>query len=101
MTYLEIPLSTGSQTFRSTLLGVQYQIAITWRGVAGWIMDIADASGNAMASGIALVPGTDLLGQYAHLGIGGALYVATDGDPDADLTFESLGTTSHLYFVTP
>ena len=63
-------------------------------------MDIGDVNGNPLVSGIALVTGADLLGQYAYLGIGGQLIVMTDGDPSAIPTFTNLGIESHLYYVT-
>ena len=48
-----------------------------------------------------LVPGVDLLAQYRYLGFTGSLVVQTDNDPNADPTYDSLGQTSQLYFVTP
>jgi len=56
-------------------------------------------TGALLIAGIALVTGTDLLGQYAYVGIGGALYVATDGNPDAVPTFDNLGGSCKLYWV--
>ena len=64
----------------------------------GWMMDMSDDSGNAIVCGIPLVTGADLLEQYEYLGIGGALYVRTDGDPGAVPAFGNLGTTAHLYW---
>jgi hypothetical protein len=104
MAVLEIPLGTGAQSFRTTLLGISYQLQLVWRETiegGGWVLDIASADGTALMQGIPLVTGCDLLGQYAYLSIGGELWVATDGDPDAAPTYDSLGDTSRLYFVTP
>lgn len=95
----EIPLSGKSQTMQITLLNVVYKLALQWRGMAGWVMDIAKQDGTPMVQGIPLVTGVNLLEQYAYLGIGGALIVSTDGDPDALPTYDNLGTVSHLYFV--
>lgn len=96
----EIPLSGQSQNFATTLAGVQYQLSFQWRNAAQtWFLDIADAEGNALVSGIALVTGADLLGQYKHLGIGGALFVVSDDAPANMPTYENLGSGSHLYFV--
>lgn len=99
-TIMEIPLSGVPESFAISLAGIEYRLAVRWRDPApGWVLDIADSSGNAVLSGVPLVTGADLLGQHKHLGIGGALYVQTDGNPDAVPTMANLGTGSHLYFV--
>lgn len=100
-TIYEIPLTPGNQSFAVTLGEVEYRFSLTWRNAkeAGWVLDIADSGGAALVAGIPLLPGMDLLGQHKHLEIGGILYVATDGDPDAPPTFDNLGQTSHLYWV--
>jgi hypothetical protein len=97
----EIPLSGQSQTFNIVLASVTYQLTLTWRnaGSCGWILDIADSSGNPLIQGIPLVTGADLLAQYRYLGFTGSLVVKTDADPDAVPTYDNLGSTSHLYFV--
>ncbi|MBV8159141.1 MAG: hypothetical protein JO278_15885 [Dyella sp.] len=73
-----------------------------WRDAAygGWFLDIADAAGNALVSGIPLVTGVDLLAQYSYLAFGFELWVQTDA-ADAPPTFTNLGTDSHLYCVVP
>jgi hypothetical protein len=103
MSIFEIPLSPASQQFLIALAGVQYQMSVTYRDsdLGGWFLDIADGGGNEIISGIPMVTGVDLLGQYAYLGIGGQLWVATDGNPTAPPSYESLGVSSHLYFVIP
>lgn len=68
--------------------------------LGGWVLDIADSANNPLVQGIPLVTGCDLLQQFGHLGIGGALWVLTDGDPMAVPTYHNLGSLSHLYFVT-
>lgn len=102
MTTYEIPLNAASQTFQIQLAGVTYALTLIWREApgGGWILDIADGSGNRILSGVPLVTGADLLAQYAYLGIGGELWVQTDSDAAAVPTFGNLGTDSHLYFVT-
>lgn len=98
---VEIPLSPDPQTFTVALADVEYQCTLRWRDPApGWVLDLADANGVSLVSGIPLVTGIDLLSQYEYLGIGGQLRVQTDHDPDAVPTFENLGDTSHLYFVS-
>jgi len=96
----DIPLSAQSQRQSVVLLNVTYTFTVQWRDAAGlWFLDIADASGNAIISGIPLVAGADLLGQYDYLGIGGALICSTDGDLTANPTKTNLGGASHLRFV--
>lgn len=101
VTYYEIPLSPNAQRFYVTLAGVQYQVQVAWRTAAegGWFLDLYDGSGNALVLGVPLVTGVDLLAPYPDLGIGGSLYVTTDGAPDAVPLYANLGTTAHLYFA--
>lgn len=103
MATFEIPLSPQPQTFAITLAGRSLALTVMWRDVdqGGWVLDIADGAGVPLLRGVPLVTGADLLAQYAYLGLGGALYVQTDFDVDAVPAWENLGTTSHLYFVTP
>ncbi|MDR3488822.1 MAG: hypothetical protein P4M05_28455 [Bradyrhizobium sp.] len=101
LTIYEIPLSPNPQTMSITLAGVVYQLRFHYANVreGGWLLDISDNLGNPLVCGIPLVTGVDLLAQYAYLGIGGVLFVKSDGDPDAVPTFDDLGVTSHLYFA--
>lgn len=103
LTYFEIPLSPSPQTFAITLNGIAYNLTFVYRmspdGDGGWIMDIADGNSNPLACGLPLVTGSDILGQFRYLGIGGALAVGTDGTPLDVPAFTDLGVTSHLYFI--
>lgn len=102
MTIYEIPLSTGNQSFTVALGGSDYRLTLVYRDAddgAAWLLDIADTSGTVIVSGIPLVTGADLLAQYKHLGIGGQLFVQTDGDPEAVPTYASLGATAGLYWI--
>lgn len=101
-TAVEIPLLATPQTFAIALGGVTYQLTVRWNDIAGyWVLDIADSLGNRVLSGVPLVTGADLLAQYDYLNFPGQLIVQTDNDTDALPTFTDLGTTAHLYFVTP
>jgi hypothetical protein len=95
----EIPLSSQSQTLQITLSNVAYQLTVQWRKSCGWVLDISSLVGVALIQGIPLVTGVDLLSQHRHLGIGGRLFVSTDGSPDSVPTYANLGTSSHLYFT--
>lgn len=102
MATYEIPLRPGPQILSVQLGAENYILRLLFAAAVdgGWMMDILDASGTALIAGLPMVTGADLLAQHKHLGVPGALYVATDGDPDAPLTFDTLGTTGRLYFVT-
>lgn len=98
-----IPLQAAQpQTFNVTLGNTSYRFTLQWRNdpSGGWVLDIADAAGNDIVCGIPLVTGTNLLGQYQHLGFRGGLFVQTNGNPDAVPTFENLGNDALLYWVT-
>ncbi|WP_079218935.1 phage baseplate plug family protein [Herbaspirillum robiniae] len=100
--FFEIPLEPAPQRFSITLGGVTYRMTLQYRkeGGAGWVLDIADANGNALVNGIPLATGTNLLEQYDYLGFAGRLWVQGAGDPDNVPTFNDLGTGSRLYWVT-
>ena len=101
-TVTEIPLSASPQTFGISLNSILYNVRVVWNPPSqAWIMDVSDVNGVPILLGVPLVTGADLLEQYAYLGIGGSLYVQSDGVQDAVPTFTNLGTTGHLYFVTP
>lgn len=101
-----IPLQVGTpQTFSIALGGITYQMTLLYRndstGIGGWVLDIADSTGNEIVQGIPLVTGADLLAQYKHLGFTGALVVQTTSNPDQVPTFTNLGSDGQLYWVTP
>lgn len=95
----EIPLSPDNQQFRILLSDKTYTLRVIWRDAAGWIMDVQDSGGVELLSGVPLVTGANLLGQYPQLGINGALVVVTDNGAPDDPTKTNLGTYSHLIFV--
>lgn len=101
-TFYEIPLTPDPQRFTVTLSGVDYRLTVQYRaaGGSGWVLDIADTSNEPIVSGIPLVTGVDLLGQYRHLGFSGRLWVQGASDPDDVPTFEDLGIGSHVFWVT-
>lgn len=101
MTFYEIPLTPNAQSFYITLAGVQYRMALTWRShdMGGWFLDAYTVAGTPVLLGVPLVTGVDLLAAYPDLNFGGALYVASDGDPYAVPTYANLGQQSHVYFA--
>lgn len=99
MKVTEIPLNADNQQFRIQLNNVTYTLRVIWRDSAGWIMDVMDSGGVEILTGVPLVTGANLLGQYPQLGINGALVVVADNGAPDDPTKNNLGTYSHLIFV--
>lgn len=100
MALVEIPLTPVSQHFAIQLAGVQYQLTLIWRDVAGWVLDIAGNDRRPIVQGIPLVAGADLLAQYRHLGFGGQLFVMSDPAMLVPPTRDNLGIESHVYFMS-
>lgn len=100
--YFEVPLSPEPQRFTITLGGFDYRLTVQYRkaGGAGWMLDIADATNQPLISGLPLVTGVDLLGQYRHLQLGGRLWVQGAENPDDVPTYGDLGIGSHVFWVT-
>jgi len=98
----KVPLTPGKpQRITVSLAGTLYELTVKWCAPAScWILDIATSTGEPVVSGIPLITGVNLLAQYAYLGIGGALVAQTDSDAGAVPTFDNLGDTGNLYFVT-
>ncbi|BEL75356.1 phage baseplate plug family protein [Serratia marcescens] len=99
MNIQEIPLTPTNQQFAITLGEQQLNMRITWRDEAGWLLDLMDGAGAELVNSIPLVPGDNLLGQYAYLGLKGALAVLVDNNEPELPTKTNLGIGSHLYYV--
>lgn len=97
MNYFEIPLSPIPQVFAISLGGDDYRLTLQYRD--GWILDVADDLGQPLVSGIPLVTGLNLLGQYQHLGFAGGLRVTGAESPDDAPTSADLGRGAKLYWV--
>lgn len=98
-----IPLQSIPQQFQISLAGVVYILTVKWNAAddAGWEFDLADAdSGDTLCAGQPLITGADCLSGLEYLGIGGQLWVYTNGQPDAVPSFTNLGTDCNLFFVT-
>lgn len=101
MTPYTIPLTNSQQQLSIALAGIIYNLTIKWNTIGNtWLLDIADQANNPLVSGIPLVCGCDLLGQYKHLGIGGSLIAQTDFSVNTPPTYSNLGSNGNLYFVT-
>ncbi|HEI8668385.1 hypothetical protein I5Q20_03710 [Serratia marcescens] len=99
MNIQEIPLTPTNQQFAITLGEQQFNMRITWRDEAGWLLDLMDGAGAELVNSIPLVPGANLLGQYVYLGLKGALAVLVDNNEPELPTKTNLGIGSHLYYV--
>jgi hypothetical protein len=106
-TIWEIPLTPRAQVMDVNLGGIVYTLNFRYNRVnSTWVMDIGDSLATPMIMGIPLVTGTDLLGQFRYLGIGGGvpmitMTIAVGHSPDETPTYDDLGIDSHLYYKTP
>ncbi len=100
MATYEIPLSPEAQNFSIELGGNDLQFSLVWNSVSGsWTLGIG-ANDTPILSGIPLVTGIDLLSPYPYLNFNGQLVIRNDIAPEAEATYENLGLTSKLYFIT-
>lgn len=101
MTAYVVPLSPAPKRLSIFLSGVEYNLRFVWSNKsAAWIMDIADVNGVPLMTGVPLVTGSDLLAQFAYLGVYGQMVAQTDNAPGTVPTFENLGLTSQLYYLS-
>lgn len=103
MSTFEIPLLPATpQQLSVQINGATYGLSLWWNDQDNggtWYLDLADASDVPLVNGIALVPGVDLLAQYAYLSFGFELLAVSDTDPDGGLGWATLGITDHLFVV--
>jgi hypothetical protein len=108
-TVSEIP-TQGGQPFTEVVTwgGVSYTLFFKWNPASYcWVLDIWDQSGTTpILTGLALVTGTDVLGQFAYLPVGAQaiITVMTIGpfiSPDTVPDFNNLGSDGHVYLLTP
>jgi len=108
-TIAEIPTEAGHPfTERVSWLGVEYTLRFQWNPVSDcWVLDIWD-SGNEtpILTGMALVTGCDVLGQFAYLPVAVNAIITVMGvgpfqSPDAVPTFTNLGSDGRVYLLTP
>jgi len=99
-----VPLTAAPQEFQIGLNGVNYILTLKWNDSfdGGWEFDLSYSDTNEQIIGSApFIAGADILDGLGYLGIGGNLYVYTDGNPDEVPTYTNLGIDSNLYFATP
>lgn len=103
MNWFLIPLISTPQTFQIGLAGVNYLMTVKWNDQpdGGWEFDLTLSDTSVpLVAGAPLITGADCLSGLGYLGIGGKLFVYTNGQPAAVPTFTNLGTESNLFFVT-
>jgi hypothetical protein len=67
-----------------------------------WILDINDSQNNQILSGVPILIGLDLTGQYLYLSIPPGVFLALDNtNQDTQPTVYSFGTTNSLYYQDP
>lgn len=100
MSVSEIPLARTPQSLTAVLGGTTYALALKWNRYSQcWLIDVRDATGLAIAMGLAMVTGADLLEQLRYLGFAGGLQAQTDNDRDAVPAFTNLGSAGRLFYV--
>jgi hypothetical protein len=109
MTIAEIPTQPGRPfSEQLTWQGVQYTLQFKWNQASYcWVLDIYDSGDvNPILTGLPLVTGTDVLGQFGYLPVAAqaVITVMTIGpgiSPDSVPTFTNLGDDGRVYLVMP
>lgn len=101
---IRVPLSSHANTTqRIELGGVVYALRVRWseRGSC-WHLDLADADGAAIVTGMRLTEGFPLLARYRHLSVpAGELVLVDTRDRDGEPTLQDLGERYRLYYFAP
>lgn len=89
--------------FKINLSGSFYTLQIRYNGrMQRYIMDLNDASGNQIMSGIPILIERNLFGQYAELSLPAGIFFATDDTgQDTQPTQYSFGIDHTLYYEDP
>jgi hypothetical protein len=95
----EIPLTPDNQSFNLVAGNGRWRLQLLWRNSA-WFLDLLDESGNEVLTGMPLVNGYNLLGQYEYLDIGFGLLVVSEDDGLGAPGIDDPGVRSRLYTVT-
>ena len=101
-TAFEVPFEPQASNFIMDLVGTSYLLATSWNTESlCWTLDISTVEGALILGGIPIVPGVDLLGQYAYLGFTGKLFVQMAGDATVVPGYADLGVQGLVFFVVP
>ncbi|MBX6956720.1 hypothetical protein EX227_02800 [Providencia rettgeri] len=96
---IDMNLLARSQEFDIQLSGVNYHLSVTYRGPAGWTLDIMTQDKELILAGIPIVSGVDILEQYQYMGFKGSLFFVCE-DMEDELSYEQFGVRNKLYFKT-
>lgn len=105
MMFFQIPARNDlpNYSFRINLSGTNYTFDFHYNvRMSRWILDISDASGNPILSGIALLILRDLTRQYVTLAIPpGVIFATDDTQQDTQPTTYSFGSDHSLFYEDP
>lgn len=90
-------------TYKITLSAVIYTLTFKYNTrMARWILNISDATGNQLLSGICLLIQRQLTSQYLYLAIPPGIFVCTDDTgQDTQPTQFSFGVDHTFLYVDP
>lgn len=105
MTLFTIPVRNDLPfyKFRCTLSGTIFTLQMKFNTrMQRWIMDVNDANGNQIFSGVPILINYDLLGQYTTLQIPeGVIFALDDTNQDTQPTRFSFGLDHTLWYNSP
>lgn len=105
MTFLQIPARNDLPyyKFRISLSGTVFTLSFRFNGrMNRWMLDVNDASGNQILSGIPLLILRSLFAQYRTLNLPeGLTFVTDDTGTDTQATLYSFGLTNSLWYEDP
>ena len=97
----EIPLISGAQRLTVRLGTRTYTLGLSWCSpINTWMLSINEDDGKRILSNLPLVADTNLLEPYADLGMGGGLIAHDTNSSGEPISYEALGRSAKLYFVT-
>ncbi|KMO85840.1 hypothetical protein AB840_11215 [Megasphaera cerevisiae DSM 20462] len=98
-----VPLSgVPNHTFTTTIYvdetNIKLTLTTTYNEIAGyWVLDIGDSEGTLLVTCIPLIPGYNILEQYAYLEIGAAYIVPKQKVQEVWPDYDTL--TSNWYLI--
>jgi hypothetical protein len=105
MTYFQIPARNDLPfyKFRISLSSTVYSFSFRYNGrMQRWMLDINDASGNQILSGIPVLILRNLVSQYRTLAVPvGLLFATDDTGTDTQPTVYSFGLTNSFWYADP
>ncbi|HRL22799.1 MAG TPA: hypothetical protein PLP85_13610 [Alcaligenes sp.] len=100
---IAIPLADqNSFVVEASLEGNTYFLRLDWNSEAGlWVLGLQDARTAVVLQGVALVPGSPLLGQFRHLGVPPGEFMVHRQDDSLSLGRDSFrDAQATLYYMS-